>query len=358
MSFKTIAKTGSLVVIANFVASIDAFYNFSFSNNSEPDKELAIDDISSNTNIQKTSQKEYETSQGLIECGINSLVAPKKETGVDFKFIMLLEGVDSKLETKGYAVKGFSSSGVTIAGGVDLKDKSIEYYKDNARLVKDGLLSEKEFDYLMKKLSPFFGLKGNSALKKASQLKITDKEAYVLNQGEKNYHINKISSWYSKNNVDNIQFGDLSSNLQTVLVSLTYNIGPSFGLNSKSSNYHKDLRKAIKSNDFQKLKKLLSNPKEKSSGKNNRRKTEAAYLSKNDNNIIEFLGENFDTLSEVAKYYETTVVKLKSENPDLIPTKGFPIIIDRNKLVYSAKEINLKTQEEANRYGLTLVHFD
>jgi hypothetical protein len=110
------------------------------------------------------------------EIDINSAIKERKILennsnkfkNVNIDFIKKQEGGDS---LKGYIVKGFDKSGVTVGVGFDLGQYNA------------GELSDLP-DSILNKLTPYLGLKGKDAKKRLNEipLKITQKESDIINK--------------------------------------------------------------------------------------------------------------------------------------------------------------------------------
>jgi len=130
---------------------------------------------------------------------------------VDFNFIKELEG----FETEGYVPDPENSkSGVTVASGFDLGARDV---KDLKRLS----LPKK----LIKKLSPYLGLKGKEAVEKLQNfpLEITEEEGLLLNKGAKKETLEELSRKFKED--FERSFTSLSPEEQTVLASVGFQYG-------------------------------------------------------------------------------------------------------------------------------------
>ena len=133
-----------------------------------------------------------------------------KFKNVDFNFIEDREG----FKIIGYVPDAEGSkSGVTIASGFDL----------GARKLSDlnGLPEE-----IINKLEPYLGLKGNEAISKAKQLKITREEGRIINKFAKKESLQKLEKKWNKDS--EIKFNELSTEQATVLASVAFQYGSSF----------------------------------------------------------------------------------------------------------------------------------
>ena len=133
-----------------------------------------------------------------------------EEQGIDYPFIMGLEGYSKTGYVPEKDGKPLGESGVTIASGFDLGKRSINSL--------EGLPED-----LVMKLAPYLGVRGEAAQNIASSLKITSEEADMLNEVAKNQTVGMLSNlWKNKTGTD---FQDLPSNKQTVLASLAFQYG-------------------------------------------------------------------------------------------------------------------------------------
>jgi hypothetical protein len=122
-------------------------------------------------------------------------------------------------DREGFKIIGYvpdaegSKSGVTIASGFDL----------GARKLSDlnGLPEE-----IINKLEPYLGLKGNEAISKAKQLKITREEGRIINKFAKKESLQKLEKKWNKDS--KIKFNELSIEQATVLASVAFQYGSSF----------------------------------------------------------------------------------------------------------------------------------
>ncbi len=122
-------------------------------------------------------------------------------------------------DREGFKIIGYvpdaegSKSGVTIASGFDL----------GARKLSDlnGLPEE-----IINKLEPYLGLKGNEAISKAKQLKITREEGRIINKFAKKESLQKLEKKWNKDS--KIKFNELNIEQATVLASVAFQYGSSF----------------------------------------------------------------------------------------------------------------------------------
>ena len=144
-----------------------------------------------------------------------------EEQGIDYPFIMGLEGYSKTGYVPEKDGKPLGESGVTIASGFDLGKRSIRSL--------EGLPED-----LVMKLAPYLGVRGEAAQNIAPSLKITSEEADMLNEVAKNQTVGMLSNlWKNKTGTD---FQDLPSNKQTVLASVAFQYGD---LESRTPNFWK-----------------------------------------------------------------------------------------------------------------------
>ena len=129
---------------------------------------------------------------------------------IDWEFISKLEGN----ELIGYQPDG--NSGVTIASGVDLKEKDRSFF-EHLNLPES----------LIKKLEPFFGLSGMEAKAAAPNLIINADEDLILNQAIHSKYADMVAATYEKYS-NGKSFSDLSMEQQTVLASVGFQHGTAF----------------------------------------------------------------------------------------------------------------------------------
>jgi len=151
----------------------------------------------------------------------------KESKNVDFNFIEDREG----FEIIGKVPDAENSkSGITIASGFDL----------GARKLSDlnGLPKE-----IINKLKPFLNLKGNEAVSKAKELKITKEEGRIINQFAKKQAITRIRKLWKKTTGES--FDSLTTEQATVVASVAFQYG---NLETATSNFWK----YVTSNEWQK----------------------------------------------------------------------------------------------------------
>ena len=180
-----------------------------------------------------------------------------KFKNVDFNFIEDREGFE--IIGKVPDAKN-SKSGVTIASGFDL----------GARKLSDlnGLPKE-----IINKLKPYLGLKGNEAVLKAKELKITEKEGRIINEFAKKESLTKLEKAWKK--TTGKSFNLLTEEQATVVASVAFQYG---NLETETPNFWK----YVTSNEWQKAYEELMDFKDNYP---TRRKEEAKllfiYLEKN-----------------------------------------------------------------------------
>jgi len=151
----------------------------------------------------------------------------KESKNVDFNFIEDREG----FEIIGKVPDAENSkSGITIASGFDL----------GARKLSDlnGLPKE-----IINKLKPFLNLKGNEAVSKAKELKITKEEGRIINQFAKKQAITRIRKLWKKTTGES--FDSLTTEQATVVASVAFQYG---NLETATPNFWK----YVTSNEWQK----------------------------------------------------------------------------------------------------------
>lgn len=127
---------------------------------------------------------------------------------IDWNFITKLEGGNHH---QGY--QPTKNSGVTIATGFDLKEKTPQSLK---RMGFD--------DILIGKLEPYLGLTGSKAKGFASNLILDDVDTDKINYLSKIYYANDISKQYFKASQEK-DFKQLEAPKQTVVASVGFQYG-------------------------------------------------------------------------------------------------------------------------------------
>ena len=130
-----------------------------------------------------------------------------KNNNIDWEWLLAREGY----ELTGYVpdLTG-SKSGVTIASGFDLGQRTIKDLKGLPQSIID-------------KLTPFLSLKGAKADEIAKQLNVSDDEAKIINQFAKSEALTNLrNSWESTTGTS---FDDLESGKATTLASVAFQHG-------------------------------------------------------------------------------------------------------------------------------------
>lgn len=181
---------------------------------------------------------------------------------IDYKFLSDLEGGS---KTTGYVpAAGVSKSGVTIATGFDLGQRS-----------ETDLKNLKLSVALINKLKPYLGKKSKDAadLIKTKPLIITSEEAKSIDKAVKSAHVASLKQKYSASphNTAKKDFFSLPAEAQTVIASVSFQYG--VNLNTAAPKFWK----AASAQDWTETVKIL-----KSFGDAypTRRKKEAALLEK------------------------------------------------------------------------------
>ena len=178
---------------------------------------------------------------------------------INWKFIADREG---KGKEQGYVPKDKnnkpdSNSGVTIGTGIDLKMKNRKYFED-LNIDED----------IIKKLEPFFGLKGLEADVKAKNLNLSTEQIAKLDLAVKKDYSNRIITQYEKDSGK--RFENLTDAQQTVLISVAFQHG--LGATKKYNFW-----KQATTGDWDSVKKNLRDFKD---NYNKRRNLEADLLEK------------------------------------------------------------------------------
>ena len=181
---------------------------------------------------------------------------------IDYKFLSDLEGGS---KTNGYVpAAGVSKSGVTIATGFDLGQRS------EADLTKLKLSVS-----LINKLKPYLGKKSQDATAalKAKPLIITSEEVKSIDKAVKSAHVASLKLKYlgSAHNTAKKDFFSLPAQAQTVIASVSFQYG--VNLNTAAPKFWK----SASSQDWAETVKLLKNF---GDAYPTRRKKEAALLEK------------------------------------------------------------------------------
>ena len=178
---------------------------------------------------------------------------------INWKFISEKEGAGKE---QGYVPKDKnnkpdSNSGVTIGTGIDLKMKNRKYFED-LNIDED----------IIKKLEPFFGLKGLEADVKAKNLNLSTEQIAKLDLAVKKDYSNRIITQYEKDSGK--RFENLTDAQQTVLISVAFQHGL-----GATKNYN--FWKQATTGDWDSVKKNLRDFKD---NYNKRRNLEADLLEK------------------------------------------------------------------------------
>jgi hypothetical protein len=179
-----------------------------------------------------------------------------KFKNVNIDFIKKQEGGDS---LKGYIVKGFDKSGVTVGVGFDLGQYNA------------GELSDLP-DSILNKLKPYLGLKGKNAKKRLDEipLKITQKESDIINKVIKTKILTILKKDWEKSS-SQIPFDELSTEQATAVANIAFQYGNAGILSFDFWDY------ATK-NEWDKVYKELMDFKDKSESVNERHKKTGKYL--------------------------------------------------------------------------------
>ena len=175
---------------------------------------------------------------------------------VNFNFIKKQEGGDS---LKGYIVKGFDKSGVTVGVGFDLG----QYNANELSGLPDSITD---------KLKPYLGLKGKDAEKRLNEipLKITQKESDIINKFIKTKILTKLKEDWEKSSSD-ISFDELSTEQATAVANIAFQYG-----NTKILSF--DFWEYATNNEWGKVYKELMDFRDKSKSINKRHKKTGKYL--------------------------------------------------------------------------------
>jgi GH24 family phage-related lysozyme (muramidase) len=179
---------------------------------------------------------------------------------IDYSFLSDLEGGS---QTTGYVpAAGVSKSGVTIATGFDLGQRS------ESDLKALGIYSG-----LIEKLKPYLGAKSEEAKKllQKTPLTISVSEAESIDKAVKASHIAKIKIKYDSAASNKKSFLDLPAEAQTVIASVSFQYGAN--LDAATPKFWK----AVTAQDWTEAIKLL---KDFGDVYPTRRKKEAALLEK------------------------------------------------------------------------------
>lgn len=199
--------------------------------------------------------------QNLIDTSLKmeSTIMPDN---IDYKFLGDLEG---GCETTGYVpASGVSKSGVTIATGFDLGQRS------QSDLKSLGISAT-----LISKLQPYLGKKAKEAsdLLKKKPLKITAKEGQSIDKAVKSAHVKSLKTKYlnASENKGKTDFFSLPAEAQTVIASVSFQYGVNLDIAAPK------FWKAASSQNWSEVVKILKNF---GDAYPTRRKKEAAKLEK------------------------------------------------------------------------------
>jgi hypothetical protein len=175
---------------------------------------------------------------------------------VNFNFIKEQEGGNS---LKGYIIKGFDKSGVTVGVGFDLG----QYNASELSGLPDSITD---------KLKPYLGLKGKDAEKRLNEipLKITQKESDIINKFIKTKILTKLKEDWEKSSSD-ISFDELSTEQATAVANIAFQYG-----NTKILSF--DFWQYATNNEWNKVYNELMNFRDKSKSINKRHKKTGKYL--------------------------------------------------------------------------------
>ena len=180
-------------------------------------------------------------------------------SNIDWDFITGKEGY----ELVGYVpAQDVSKSGVTIASGFDLGERSVEELKSG------GLPKE-----LINKLKPFLGLKGEAAVDVADQLQVTEEEADKLNKFAKEQSVRLLKSRWKK--ATGTDFEDLPKAKATVIASVAYQYG---NLSTETPNFWTQVTAENGQGDWNAA---VNNLRDFKDAYGNRRNAEADYYEQN-----------------------------------------------------------------------------
>ena len=213
---------------------------------------IKFDDGKKNSKISVDDQSSKTNFSIFTPVAASEIKQYKKSKNVDFNFIEDREGFE--IIGKVPDAKN-SKSGITIASGFDL----------GARKLSDlnGLPKE-----IINKLKPFLNLKGNKAVSKAKELKITKEEGRIINQFAKKQAITRIRKLWKE--TTGKSFDTLTKEQATVVASVAFQYG---NLKTATPNFWK----YVTSNEWQKAYDELMDFKDRYP---TRRKEEAKLLLK------------------------------------------------------------------------------
>ena len=213
---------------------------------------IEFDDGKKNSKISVDDQSSKTNFSIFTPVAASEIKQYKESKNVDFNFIEDREGFE--IIGKVPDAKN-SKSGITIASGFDL----------GARKLSDlnGLPKE-----IINKLKPFLNLKGDEAVSKAKELKITKEEGRIINQFAKKQAITRIRKLWKE--TTGKSFDILTKEQATVVASVAFQYG---NLKTATPNFWK----YVTSNEWQKAYDELMDFKDRYP---TRRKEEAKLLLK------------------------------------------------------------------------------
>jgi hypothetical protein len=221
-------------------------------------------------------------------------------SNIDFDFILKQEG----FETEGYVPDAENSkSGVTIASGFDLGARVLEDLK--------GLPND-----IVELLTPFLSLKGAEAQEVASNLKVSNDQAKIINEFAKSEAITNLKTKWETSTGKS--FDDLSTEQATVLASVAFQYGD---LEKRTPNFWKQTTSGDWVSAYKNLLKFGDRY-------DSRRISEANYLFPALKKSIED-GTSTGILSNEAQDAMTNVLESNPEYKEIadtvLNTKGTPI---------------------------------
>ena len=253
-------------------------------------------------------------------------------SNIDWDFITGKEGY----ELVGYVpAQDVSKSGVTIASGFDLGERSVEELKSGG-LPKD----------LINKLKPFLGLKGQAAADVAGQLQVTEEEADKLNKFAKEQSVRLLKSRWKK--ATGTDFEDLPTAKATVIASVAYQYG---NLSTRTPNFWEQVTAKNGQGDWNAAVKNLRNF---GDDYGNRRNAEADYFEQNTGSVgaaqpLTHTVQQGEWLSKIAADRGIDVAELKAANPDINPDQIQPGQVLQ---LPAAKGATSMVDEEGNEYEI------
>lgn len=158
--------------------------------------------LNASTTIVREEHKKQETNRRFMR------------HSVDYAFIMKVEGYRRELYVPNNKGVVIGKSGATVGIGVD-----IGQHNEN-EFISAGIPKS-----IRDKIRPFFNLKGQAALEalKKNPVELTDDEAKLLSKLIIDRKIKQVQELYDKES--KLKFFDIPANIQTVLVSISYQYG-------------------------------------------------------------------------------------------------------------------------------------